>query len=110
MSKNILTGGLLMILALSACGQSRKTTGQAAPTGGGTRTTAAGPKISSVYMLRTACFGRCPSYAVIINSNGQVEYQGRRWTKYTGVYQKNMGTGVTQPMGRPARSVRIGLT
>lgn len=95
MSKNILTGTLLMLLVFTACAQSKKTTSRTTKKTTVTKTTGT-PKITSVYMMRTSCFGRCPNYVVIVNSNGRVEYQGRRFTKYTGVYEKMMGTAKTQ--------------
>ncbi|MBP6625241.1 MAG: energy transducer TonB [Chitinophagaceae bacterium] len=41
-------------------------------------------KISSIEMERTPCFGKCPSYIIRINANGQVYYYGKKNTSYNG--------------------------
>ncbi len=45
--------------------------------------------IQSIYMHRTACFGKCPDYIIEINNNGNVKYSGVRFVKDTGVYEKH---------------------
>jgi len=38
-----------------------------------------------ITLERTACFGACPMYTVTIASNGKVTFEGRRFTKVTGM-------------------------
>ncbi len=41
-------------------------------------------KITSIEMERTPCFGKCPTYIVRINANGQVYYDGKKNTAFVG--------------------------
>src|ERR1051325_1613391 len=38
-----------------------------------------------ITLERTACFGACPMYTVTIASNGRVTFEGRRFTKVSGI-------------------------
>ena len=49
-------------------------------------------QIISVSMRRTACYGRCPDYTIEINKDGVVTYTGKRFTKDTGTFKKNIGS------------------
>jgi TonB family protein len=44
-------------------------------------------KISSVYMERTPCFGRCPWYNIYIETNGYIRYEGKRDVDMMGLYE-----------------------
>lgn len=44
-------------------------------------------KLSSVYMERTPCFGRCPWYTIYIESNGLIRYEGKKDTDLLGQYE-----------------------
>lgn len=44
--------------------------------------------INKVSMYRTACFGKCPTYSLVINKNGSVTYTSIRFTKFEGTYTK----------------------
>jgi hypothetical protein len=44
--------------------------------------------INKVSMHRTACFGKCPTYSLEINKNGNVTYTSIRFTKFEGIYTK----------------------
>src|SRR4051812_12046100 len=107
MRKNILTCCLLALLAFTACAQTRKTTTRTTKKKTAVKATTSAPAITSVYMMRTSCFGRCPNYVVIVKSNGMVEYQGRRFTKYTGVYEKNIGATRAQALLNQFKAYRV---
>ncbi len=49
-------------------------------------------KIQSIYMRRTACFGKCPDYIVEISNTGKVKYTGNHFVKDSGVFEKNFST------------------
>ncbi len=74
--KNILLI-LLAIVSLSACAAKKATTKH--------------PSVTYVKMDRTACFGRCPVYSVEVYDNGLVRYNGKQFTEYSGIYEKNLG-------------------
>jgi TonB family protein len=44
-------------------------------------------KLSSVYMERTPCFGRCPWYNIYIETNGYIRYEGKRDADMLGLYE-----------------------
>lgn len=85
MNRNILCG-LLMVLALTtACAQTKKGTKKKAKPTVSTRQTS---DITSIRMSRTACFGKCAEYTLTLSLDGKATYQGRRFTKYQGTYEK----------------------
>ncbi len=43
-----------------------------------------GPAPESVEFTLTTCFGACPDFTVVINSNGQGSYTGRQWVAQQG--------------------------
>ncbi len=47
--------------------------------------------ITSVLIMRTGCFGHCPTYSVEINKNGMATYSAIRFNEDSGNYQKNIG-------------------
>lgn len=63
---------LLLAFGLAACSESGTTT-----------TPVAGDTV--ITMVRTGCFGDCPSYKVSILSQGEVIFEGRRFVRQTGV-------------------------
>lgn len=42
----------------------------------------------SATLMRTACFGECPSYKVTVKADGTVEYQGYDYVKRLGVHRE----------------------
>ena len=48
-------------------------------------------KIVSVGIRRTVCFGSCPEYSIEITKKGIITYTGKRFTKDTGIFEKNIG-------------------
>ncbi len=53
-------------------------------------------EILSVSMHRTACFGHCPDYLVVVNKNGMVTYTGYMFAKDSGTFKKNVGVKETK--------------
>ena len=41
-------------------------------------------KTVTIHLERTGCFGSCPSYALTIHGDGNVEYEGKTYVKETG--------------------------
>ena len=87
MTKNFFSLSLLLVIVLTACAQSKKTSSKSA--------SKTAPKTEYVSMERTACFGKCPSYIVEVYKNGLVRYTSRHFTEYEGIYEKNVGTEKT---------------
>ncbi|MCW3120875.1 MAG: hypothetical protein JWQ38_367 [Flavipsychrobacter sp.] len=56
---------------------------------------AKGNDIVSVLMMRTGCFGHCPTYSIEIKNNGMVTYNAIRFNTDSGTYQKKMGIAKT---------------
>lgn len=48
-------------------------------------------KTLTVRMERTACYGTCPAYTVIIHGDGRVEYNGKRYVKEEGAREGRIG-------------------
>ncbi|OLE55516.1 MAG: hypothetical protein AUG51_03445 [Acidobacteria bacterium 13_1_20CM_3_53_8] len=44
-------------------------------------------QITEISLSRTACFGRCPVYEVILRADGTATYIGRRFAPRTGTYR-----------------------
>jgi hypothetical protein len=92
MNRNILCGLLLALAFTTACAQQKKgvkskvneTAKKPAPAIVTKRTS----DITSIRMSRTACFGKCPEYTLTLSLDGKATYQGRRFTKYQGTYEK----------------------
>lgn len=85
--KKILLGFVaLSVLIFAACAQQKKTTGG--------RVSADSKKkdngIKQIVMERTACFGTCPAYRVIINKDGSAKYISRFYTEYEGTFEKKL--------------------
>lgn len=80
MKKYIVTFTLLIAIALTACAYPKKIRTK--------KTKPSGITVTSIQMTRGACFGRCPSYTVSIESNGNAAYQGRTFAPYEGEYVK----------------------
>ncbi len=45
------------------------------------------PGISEIHLERTACYGTCPVYKVILRNDGSLEYEGIQHVKHTGKYR-----------------------
>ena len=74
----------------------------------------AGPKnatttadVDYMKMLRSSCFGKCPSYTVEVYRNGLVRYTGRLFVPDTGVYEKNIGAGQAQALLSRVKEYRV---
>lgn len=86
MKKSILGVIAISVLIFSACAQQKKTTkGKTAPTES-KKTNA----IERLVMERTACFGTCPAYKIIINKDGHTTYISRFYTEYEGTFEKDL--------------------
>ncbi len=86
MKKTILGFITIGVLIFSACAQQKKTTK-------GTVFANSGKKalgIEQIVMERTACFGTCPAYRIIINKDGQTKYISRYYTEYEGTFEKQL--------------------
>ncbi len=92
MKKYVSVIAVFIALALSACAQKSTTT---------TKT------ISYMSMQRTACFGQCPMYMVEIYKNGLVRYTGRKFVKYEGVYERNIGSKKAQSLLKEFSKYRV---
>lgn len=42
------------------------------------------PKDLEISLVRTACFGSCPDYKLIVKADGSIKFTGRRFTKTKG--------------------------
>lgn len=42
-------------------------------------------KTVTIHMERTACYGTCPAYSVVIHGDGRAEYEGKRHVKEVGM-------------------------
>lgn len=58
-------------------------------------------------MQRTACYGRCPVYAVEIHENGQVKYTGKEFVKIKGVRQSNVPPANVELLAAALRHVKF---
>lgn len=76
MKKYIVVFALLTGLAFSACARQKKTIRKK------------DKGVSSITMIRGACFGRCPMYTLKIDNSGQAEYEGRHFVDFLGTYRK----------------------
>jgi hypothetical protein len=47
-------------------------------------------KNSMITMEKTACYGTCPVYSIIIYGNGKTVYEGKEHVKKTGKYEKQL--------------------
>ena len=50
---------------------------------------------SVITMEKTACFGKCPVYNIIIYGNGKAEYEGKKNVKKLGKYTKQLSPAET---------------
>ena len=91
MKKTILGLVAVSVLIFTACAQQKKTTKGKVSAGSGKK----GHGIEQIVMERTACFGTCPAYRVIINKDGQTKYISRYYTKYEGTYEKKLDQNKT---------------
>lgn len=102
MKKNITGFAILLMIALAACAQQKTTTASS---------TVSNSKQSKGYtylkMHRTACFGKCPSYAIELNSNGTVAYTGYGDVKYIGTYTRQMNESKVNALLDEAYKYRI---
>lgn len=80
MKKYIVTFTLLIAIVFTACAHQKKARAK--------RSKPSRITVTSIQMTRGACFGRCPSYTVSIESNGNAAYQGRTFAPYEGEYVK----------------------
>jgi len=54
----------------------------------------------SIILEKTACFGTCPVYTVIINGKGEMEFKGKKFTKMDGRWTSQLGANeITQFFG-----------
>ncbi len=60
-----------------------------------------------VYMERTACFGDCPIYSVLVLSDGKTTYHGKRFVEKTGTYTLQLTSDDRQQIIRTADEIHI---
>jgi hypothetical protein len=46
----------------------------------------------TIRLERTACFGSCPAYSIVIHGDGQVQYDGKTHVKVTGAHEGRIET------------------
>lgn len=98
MKKNLFIIIPVLVVALIACAQTKKTTSKTSP-----------KKLNLEYVLmkRTACFGRCPMYKIELYKDGTLRYTGERFIKDSGVYEKNIGAANAEKLLDEFRKYRI---
>ncbi len=96
-----LTTLTLLIAGLVACKNHEKTT---APDN---ETIPSAKADTLVYMERTACFGDCPIYSVLILSNGKTTYHGKRFVEKTGTYTLQLTENDRQQIIQTANDIHI---
>ena len=47
-------------------------------------------KRAVIKMAKNPCFGKCPIYSMTIYTNGQIEFEGQRFTNKLGTYGKSI--------------------
>jgi hypothetical protein len=62
-------------------------------------------KSLTIRMERTGCFGNCPSYAIMIDGTGIVEYSGRQNVAVVGTKRKMIPPGQVQSLIEDLNSV-----
>lgn len=75
-----------MLLLLGACAATKRKKA--------TRSSAQPTSYESVMIRRTACFGRCPDYSLLIRKDGLVRYTAYRFTAMTGIYEHRIPTAI----------------
>ena len=110
-------GALLLLscsLFLNACAQrGKKGAGMDATTPVGSTQTATGnnktvqPTITMLRMDRTACFGKCPTYYVEVQSNGMASFHGIRFTENDGIWEKQLSAADCQKLMRKFEAVKV---
>ncbi len=63
--------------------------------------------ITSVTMLRTPCYGRCPNYEITLDKDGNAVYTGLRFTPDTGTFTKNIGAEKAKEIFDQFRTYRV---
>lgn len=71
------------------------------------KNTPAKEDMTYMQMLRSSCFGTCPSYSVEVYDNGLVRYTGRIFVPDSGVYEKNIGAAKAQELLSKFKEYRI---
>ena len=51
------------------------------------------PRIDSLVLERTTCYGTCPSYRIVVSRDGHVAYEGRKFVKELGRREKRLTDG-----------------
>ncbi|HTN46686.1 MAG TPA: DUF6438 domain-containing protein [Flavipsychrobacter sp.] len=97
MKKNLFIIVPVLILALTACAQTKKSTSKAKKQ----------MDLEYVSMKRTACFGRCPVYAIELYKDGTLKYHGINFVDDSGVYQKKISIAAAEKMLDKFRQYRI---
>lgn len=74
----------ILILAMTACAQSKKVKSDVSAN-------TSDLNIKYLSMERTACFGTCPMYKIELFEDGKVIYTGQMYATPEGTYEKNIG-------------------
>lgn len=77
-------------ITVVACAQTRKTTGTEAASPAAQQAPPVATPFDWVMISRGACYGRCPIYSVKIMPDGLIQYYGKRFVKYPGMYEKQL--------------------
>ncbi len=56
------------------------------------------PATSSIHFERTACFGACPIYTLVINGEGLAQFEGKRFTEKIGSFEKQLSKEDTKAL------------
>lgn len=102
MKKYLATVLLLTTILFTACAQQRSSNRKKSKVRAAKSLT-----ITSVDMGRGACFGRCPTYNLIVKSNGLVRYKGHSFTPFIGVYEKQFPVQQTASLMKELKDYRI---
>jgi len=66
------------------------------------------PRMHMEYLLmeRTACFGKCPVYAIELFKDGTIAYTGKRFVEDSGKYEKNIGKAAVEKIFQQFMTLR----
>jgi len=101
MNRRLLCGLVLMMIVFTACAQTKKTTKKKK------KVVKTQSSITSIDMHRTACYGKCPDYRLILTSDGTATYIGRKFAPYPGTYVKKINADKVQELFRQFERYRV---
>ncbi len=64
-------------------------------------------KITKIEMTRTPCYGTCPWYSIVIDDQGEINYDGKKFVKNEGPYSGTLNEDDVQEIFDYAAEMRV---